>query len=350
MAILIVDDSADTELIKRILEDNGFYDIIIAGSVTDAFAFLRLDQPSCDIAQIELVLVNAAVQGEDGIKLCRLIKSHQCFKEVPVIVNADGKDTQILDKAFAAGAVDFISKPIKPLELKARVHSALKSKVEIDQHKAREAELVKVLNKLGTAIQELSRISTLDELTGIANRRHFDQVYDKECRRAVRAGYKLSVIFLDSDFFKLYNDTYGHQEGDECLKQIAAAAGSVLKRPGDLLARYGGEEFVIILPQTSVQGALKIAEAIRIAVEQCKIPHSASKIAGYVTVSIGVAGNRLTRLNEGAKLLSRADKALYEAKSGGRNQARVSAADLEITEIADIARIDPDRLDEAVGG
>ncbi|HWR45560.1 GGDEF domain-containing response regulator [Sporomusa sp.] len=327
MAILLVDDSADSRtLIKRTLENNGFSEIVTAESATDAFALLGLDQPACVAEHIDLILMDVIMPRVDGIEACSLLKSHKCFKDVPVIMITASADAETLDKAFAAGAMDFISKPVKQLELKARVHSALKIKAETDQRKAREADLVKVLEKLEDANRELSRLSSLDGLTGIANRRHFDQMYDMEWRRAVRTGQELSVIFLDIDFFKLYNDTYGHQEGDECLKQVAAAAGSVLKRPGDLLARFGGEEFVIILPETGIEGAQALAETIRAAVEECNIPHSASKVSDHVTVSIGVAGGQVTLTDTPPKLINQADKALYEAKNSGRNQVKVSTS------------------------
>lgn len=323
MAILIVDDSADSrELIKRYLEKNGFSDILTAESATEAFALLKADEPACVASNIELILMDVVMPGMDGIEACWLLKTHQCFKDVPVIVITGSDNGETLDRAFAAGAMDFITKPIKQLELKARVHSALKIKYEIDQRRAREAELVKVLEELENVNRELSRLSSLDGLTGIANRRHFDHIYDIEWRRAVRTGQELALIFLDIDFFKNYNDTYGHQQGDDCLKQVAAAAGSVLKRPGDLLARYGGEEFVIILPETDINGAVTVAESVRAAVEACNIPHSASKAASHVTVSIGVAGGPISLPDKPQELIAQADKALYEAKNAGRNQVK----------------------------
>ncbi len=331
MAILIVDDSVESlELVKRILEKNGFADILTAESATDAFDLLRLDQPACVAQNIDLVLMDVVMPGVDGIKACWLLKSHKCFADVPVIVITASNDAETLDKAFAAGAMDFISKPVKQLELKARIHSALRIKYETDQRKAREAELVKVLEELESANKELRRLSSLDGLTGIANRRHFDEIYEVEWRRAARDGHELSILFLDIDFFKFYNDTYGHQQGDDCLKIIAATAGSQLKRSGDLLARYGGEEFVVILPGTGVAGGQQVAEAIRLAVEKCNIPHASSQVAEHVTVSVGVAGGRVNADDNPAELIAKADEALYAAKKGGRNQVRVailSAAD-----------------------
>jgi diguanylate cyclase (GGDEF)-like protein len=327
MAILIVDDSMSIRmLLKHLLEKNGFSEVIIAETAFAAFDLLGMDWTACAPTHIDLILMDVIMPDMDGIEACRLIKSNRCLKDIPIIVITASDITETLERAFTAGAMDFITKPVKPLELKARVLSALKIKYEIDQRKAREAELVKVLEELENANRELSRLSSLDGLTGIANRRHFEQIYDMEWRQAARTGSELSVLFLDLDFFKYYNDTYGHQEGDDCLKQVAAAAGAILKRPGDLLARYGGEEFVVILPGTSLAGAAKVAEAIRQAVEQCNIPHSASPIAAHVTVSVGVAGGRVTQGDKPSDFIARADKALYEAKHSGRNRVKVAGS------------------------
>lgn len=325
MAILIVDDSADSRMIvKRLLRKNGFSDVITAETAFAAFDILGMDRPDCMATHIDLILMDVIMPDMDGIEACRLIKSNRVFKDIPIIVITACDNTETLDRAFAAGAMDFITKPVNPLELKVRVLSALNFKYETDRRKAREAELVKVLEELENANRELSRLSSLDGLTGIANRRHFEEIYDREWRRAVRTGSELAVLFLDLDFFKYYNDTYGHQQGDDCLKQVAEAAGRVLKRPGDLLARYGGEEFVVILPETSLAGAVEVAEAIRNEIERCNIPHSASKVADHVTVSVGVAGGRVTIEDQPSDLITQADKALYEAKKGGRNQVRVA--------------------------
>ncbi|WP_434133247.1 diguanylate cyclase [Sporomusa sphaeroides] len=325
MAILIVDDSADSRvLVKRLLEKNGFSEVITAETAFAAFDLLGMDRPACVSTRIDLILMDVIMPDMDGIEACRLIKANRCLKDIPIIVITASDITETLERAFTAGAMDFITKPVKPLELKARVLSALKIKYEIDQRKAREAELVKVLEELENANRELSRLSSLDGLTGIANRRHFERIYDMEWRRAARTGSELSVLFLDLDFFKYYNDTYGHQEGDDCLKQVAAAAGQVLKRPGDLVARYGGEEFVVILPETSIAGAVEVAEAIRQAIERCNIPHSASPVAAHVTVSVGVAGGLVTQADKPSDFIARADKALYEAKHSGRNRVKVA--------------------------
>lgn len=167
---------------------------------------------------------------------------------------------------------------------------------------------------------QLERLSQLDGLTNVANRRHFDRVLKQEVNRARRNKQPLSLILFDIDEFKKYNDYYGHLQGDDCLKQITAAASKVLKRPGDLLARFGGEEFVVLLPETDLYGAEVVAEQLRSSIEQLQLPHQQSEVADHVTISLGVAS--MTRPSESdiIPLLERADRALYHAKRMGKNR------------------------------
>ena len=159
-----------------------------------------------------------------------------------------------------------------------------------------------------------------DGLTGIANRRNFDETIEKEFRRAKRTPAPLSLIMIDIDYFKAYNDLYGHQKGDQCLIQVALALTEVLQRPSDLVARYGGEEFAIILPDTNADGALKIGEALRTTVEILGIEHGYSHTAKHVTISVGVATRLPEQDTEIATLIGAADRSLYEAKNSGRNR------------------------------
>jgi diguanylate cyclase (GGDEF)-like protein/PAS domain S-box-containing protein len=183
---------------------------------------------------------------------------------------------------------------------------------DVSERKAAEEEL----HALNTVLKELA---ATDALTGVPNRRSFDIALDRECRRAKRARKSVAVIVADVDHFKSYNDRYGHQAGDDCLRRVAQAMSEVMKRPGDLLARYGGEEFAIILPETDVFGAALVAENIRRAVEAMAIPHAGSGSA-MVTVSVGVSCMRIERDNMGPALVQAADQALYEAKNAGRNR------------------------------
>jgi diguanylate cyclase (GGDEF)-like protein/PAS domain S-box-containing protein len=176
---------------------------------------------------------------------------------------------------------------------------------------------------------ELERLATRDGLTSVANRRCFDQTLNIEWRRATRESRTLSLLMIDVDYFKYYNDSYGHQGGDECLRRVAAAMSSVVMRSSDAVARYGGEEFVILLPATDPEGACLVAERIRAAVEKLAMPHAKSEVADHVTVSIGVASIIVTTEGLPTQLIGFADEALYRAKHEGRNRvvmARQEAA------------------------
>ncbi len=174
--------------------------------------------------------------------------------------------------------------------------------------------------------EQLQRLSTLDGLTEIGNRRLFDQVLDNEWKRSMRDQIPISLIMLDIDFFKLYNDTYGHQGGDTCLKQLAKALKDCVQRPADLVARYGGEEFAVILPETMLPGASKLAEAICLSIENLNIEHAKNSASPYVTVSLGVATLTPKHGVLCEQIIAKADKALYQAKESGRNQVVESEA------------------------
>ena len=178
--------------------------------------------------------------------------------------------------------------------------------------------------QLDEANQDLHRLSYLDGLTGIANRRHLEEALDLEWRRACRVGTALSLIMIDADFFKAFNDSYGHQRGDDCLKLLASSFRNALNRPGDRVARYGGEEFMIILPGTDEHGAAEMAEAMRGRVEAMKIMHEGSHANKVVTISLGVVTGYPTRGFSSSELIAAADEALYQAKEEGRNRVAIS--------------------------
>ncbi|MCF7823184.1 MAG: diguanylate cyclase [Candidatus Marinimicrobia bacterium] len=195
------------------------------------------------------------------------------------------------------------------------------AEAEVRKHKEHLEELVKErTEKLEMANQQLEVLSRVDGLTGIANRRRLDEDIDREWKRMLREHRFLSVILCDIDHFKLYNDTYGHQQGDDCLARIAGAIRKSVNRPGDLAARYGGEEFCIVLPETKLEGAVKIAELIRKNVHELKIEHSSSPVAPFVTLSLGVASIVPDADGQPSVLIGAADRALYQAKGNGRNR------------------------------
>src|SRR5665648_15991 len=246
MAIVIVDDTIfSLEVIKAFLIKEGYLDVIPVNSAKELY---------------ELV---------DGY-------SERGIIEIDLIL------------------MDFIKKPLERVELVARVRSALRLKHETARRKARETELLEVTRQLQAANERLKHLTFQDGLTGIANRRHFDEELLQESLRAKRDKTPLSLIMLDIDYFKAFNDTYGHLKGDDCLKIVTSILMKTLKRPADLLARYGGEEFAVVLPNTGEAGAVLLAEKLRANIENAGILHINSLCADYVTVSLGV----VTRCSE----------------------------------------------------
>ena len=261
----------------------------------------------CASQQPDLVLLDVVMPGMDGHEVCRRLKAELATCDIPVIFVTAHSDEAAETLGLALGAVDFISKPINPAIVRARVRTHLTLKAQSDL---------------------LRQWVYIDGLTGVHNRRHFDERLAAEWGRAVRNGTPLSVVLLDVDFFKRYNDHYGHQAGDDCLRQLAATLKVRMKRPGDFVARYGGEEFVCLMPDTDLPGALELARQLGAEVAALGLPHGASEVADVVTVSLGVCTKRDGAVGSAVALLREADAQLYIAKSRGRHQACGAELDL----------------------
>ena len=323
MAIVIVDDTIfSLEVIKAFLIKGGYLDLITVKSARELYHLVD-GYSDRGIVEIDLILMDIIMPDVDGIVACRNVKKREWLADVPVIMVTAATDKENLQLAFSAGAMDFIKKPLDSVELLARVRSALRLKHETARRKAREAELIEVTCQLQAANERLQNLSFLDGLTGIANRRHFDQELLQESRRAKREKRSLSLIMLDIDYFKAFNDTYGHLKGDDCLKKIAATLKKVLKRPGDFAARYGGEEFAVVLPNTDDVGAAIIAEELRASIVREGILHINSLCSVYVTVSLGVVTRSAEQDQTPDDLILAADRALYRSKHEGRNRVSV---------------------------
>jgi diguanylate cyclase (GGDEF)-like protein len=275
-------------------------------------------------AGIDLILMDILMPDIRGIDACRKIKSDESLKDIPIILMTASSDDQHLEEAFDAGAMDYIEKPFKKVELLARIRSALRLKSEIDQRKRREQELIVAARDLNEANIKLARLSAVDGLTEVFNRRYFDHAVEKEFQRSIRNQSPISLIMIDIDGFKAFNDCYGHLRGDGCLKQIASALKRIFNRSHDFIARYGGEEFVVVLPETSREGAERLAEALRSRVESLSINHITAPVGTCVTISLGVASMVPQPGNASEELINRADRALYQSKRAGRNRVTLA--------------------------
>lgn len=247
----------------------------------------------------DLILLDVMMPDMDGYEVCRRLKDDPKTQSIPVIFVTAMVGTSDEEKGLALGALDYIAKPYQVPLVKARIRNYIRLKQMTDM---------------------LEEMAWMDGLTNIANRRRFDCLLEAEWKRAQRSGTPLSVVMLDIDFFKDYNDYYGHSEGDRCLKRVADVLANTVTRTSDLVARYGGEEFVILLPGSDAQGAHHIAGQLCLAVESQQMPHRVSEVSPWVTVSVGYA-SRVPQAGEcSIGLLEEADRMLYSSKGSGRNR------------------------------
>jgi diguanylate cyclase (GGDEF)-like protein len=261
----------------------------------------------------DLVLLDIVLPDFDGFEVARRIRQLERPGDwTPIIFLTSLSKDEDLEKGIAAGGDDYLLKPVSDVVLGAKIR-AMQRIIQMRQ------SLLVLTRKLDAANQELKRLAALDGLTGIPNRRHFDEVLAREWRRAMRQGTELSVLMCDIDFFKQYNDAYGHLQGDEALRLVAKALTEAMDRGGDLIARYGGEEFAAVLPETSPGGALFVAERMKQAVELLNLVHCDSPF-GRITTSFGIASTVPMAENNPLSLVNEADRALYEAKHDGRNR------------------------------
>lgn len=301
--LLVVDDQpVNIRLVHEIL--TGEHDVFVATSGALAISFCQKSPP-------DLVLLDVRMPGMDGLAVCRHLKANSETAGIPVmfVTGSGGADEE--NACWLAGGADFVTKPVNPLTLRHRVRAHLQLKFYVDA---------------------LHAMAFADGLTGVANRRLLDERLAGEWRRCGRNEMPLALLMIDVDFFKRYNDSYGHQAGDSCLRRVAGALHANLSRPHDLLGRYGGEEFACILPDTDGRGASAIAQRLEAAVRALDIEHRASDVGPQVTVSIGIAALIPDRNGNEQALVRLADQALYAAKQGGRGRA-VQAGGAEAGEV-----------------
>lgn len=278
--------------IHKVLADK--YQVYMAVSGQEALTF-------CDTSLPDLIILDVDLPDVGGLDICQRLKVSPVTSGIPVIFITSNTSEERETACWQAGAVDFVTKPINPMTLQHRVSAQLTLKFQSDT---------------------LRNLAYTDGLTGISNRLYLDEQLAKEWRIAQRHERELSLILLDIDYFKQYNDSYGHLAGDECLRIISGCVRQACKRPADIAARYGGEEFCCVFPETNLEGAIKIAESLSRAISIANIVHEGSPTYGKITVSMGVAST-IPRNDSPNALISKADVALYKAKDNGRNRIEV---------------------------
>lgn len=311
MKVLVIEDSRTSLLlITHQLAAMGATAVAAPDGAAGLLLFER-EQP-------DLVLLDVVLPDIDGLEVARRIRAREAPGQwTPILFLTACNTDADLERGIAAGGDDYLVKPISDIVLAAKLR-AMQRIANIRN------TLQETTRALDQANRELLRLSSVDGLTGVANRRQFDGCLESEWRRATRSQAPLSLLLLDVDCFKAFNDRYGHLAGDECLRRVASALADQTRRAPDLVARYGGEEFAVLLPETTSEGALALAESLRAAVEELRVPHDGSLAASVVTVSIGCATRVPLAGQQPESLVAWADRALYRAKRGGRN--RVDAA------------------------
>lgn len=315
--VLLVDDQAMIgEAVRRGLASEETIDFHFCADPHQAIAQAIQIKPT-------VILQDLVMPGLDGLTLVREYRNNPLTRDIPIIVLSTKEDPLIKSAAFAAGANDYLVKLPDNIELVARIRYHSRSYMTLLQRdEAYRALRVSQQQLLDTNLV-LQRLMNSDGLTGLSNRRHFDEYLELEWRRATREQSQLSLMMIDVDYFKAYNDNFGHLEGDEALRQVAKAIRANCSRPSDLPARYGGEEFAMVLPNTTPGGARLLAEKLRQSVAGMNIPHIAPDAGAHLTVSIGVATTVPQPGSNSRQLILDADKGLYAAKHNGRNQVQV---------------------------
>ena len=315
--VLLVDDQPIVaEAIRRMLVDQD--DII--------FHYCRDSDKAVETAiecKPTVILQDLVMPDTDGMTLLSQYRTNPITQAIPVIVLSTKEDPAIKKDAFERDASDYLVKIPDKIELIARIHAHSRSYLA---HKQRDEAII-ALKKLQAQLErknaELAHISAYDGLTDILNRRSFDELLEKEWVRATREGTSISLILIDIDHFKFFNDNYGHQGGDDCLKKVAKRMRDTIYRPADFVARYGGEEFVVVLPRTALDGATEIARKLCTGIEELNILHEFSSAAHCVTISAGISVMKPNGTNKTNQIIEAADKALYVAKESGRNQFKI---------------------------
>jgi diguanylate cyclase (GGDEF)-like protein len=290
--VLIVDDERfNINVLIDLLEPD--FETMVAMNGEQALKRAKSSTPP------DLILLDIMMPAIDGYEVCRILKANEATNDIPIIFITAMDKVGDEEKGLALGAIDYITKPISPSLVKLRVGNHIKLKQQSDL---------------------LRDLATFDGLTGIPNRRRFDLSLEREWQYSIHNGSPLTLILMDIDYFKPYNDNYGHTSGDDCLRKVAKSLTGAINRNIDLVARYGGEEFVCLLPNTNGQNSEITGEKLRNAVADLRIPHEYSKAAPYITISLGAATMTPGSEDSSLVLIENADRNLYGAKEQGRNR------------------------------
>lgn len=312
--VLLVDDQAMVgEAIRRALLTEPDIDFHFCARAEDAVDIAEKTQPT-------VILQDLVMPGVDGLTLVKQYRSNPLTMDIPIIVLSSKEDALVKRDAFATGVNDYMVKLPDTIELIARIRYHSRSYNNQLQRDAAYRALRESQQQLQKSNFELQRLTNTDGLTSIANRRYFDDYLNAEWKRAKRVQQEISLLLIDVDNFKLYNDNYGHVAGDQVLKNVARAMEASAVRSSDLSARYGGEEFAVILPGTDADGARTAGEKLREMVEALHIGHAHSVTSEWVTVSIGTATVIPKEDQIQSDLIRLADKRLYKAKQSGKNR------------------------------
>jgi len=312
--VLLVDDQAIiAEGIRRMLENEK--DIRLHYCADPAQAINSAIDVHATVILQDLVMPDA-----DGMTLLRFYKANHATRDIPILVLSSREDPNIKSDAFNYGASDYLVKLPDRIELIARIRAHAKNYILQTERDAAFFALREMKKQLEASNRKLQKLSMLDGLTGIANRRHFDEALEDMLLQQSSSGLPLSLVLLDIDYFKHFNDTYGHQAGDECLTRVAKTIAAKCNQADDLAARYGGEEFVILLPNTDEAQARQVGIRIMEAIDRMCIEHRSSEVNACVTLSLGLATKLPEENLNSEQLIEKADRALYRAKENGRNQ------------------------------
>ncbi|NLY11780.1 MAG: diguanylate cyclase [Firmicutes bacterium] len=309
MSIVLIDRCEETRtMINSFLQEAGYEEIIMIDSIDEL-------SPQVPLSSVDMVIMNMK---SESLELLSDLHNNRICSTAPIIVILENHNSAVFKYGFAVGVSDFVFLPLDKEEFCVRVRNALKRKYELERLHYQEKSLREQLRQLKDANQVLQALSSIDSLTQVLNRRAFDSVLITEVRRAAREKYPISLIFIDIDCFKTFNDRFGHQAGDRCLKVVAQTLKATLRRPGDILARFGGDEFVAVLPNTPNEGASIVASKMRSCVEALAIECGENSHRS-VTISAGIACIMPDGCYDSERLLELADKALYKAKQAGGN-------------------------------